>query len=214
VKTIRSTFALFLLLFNLSLMMSMDVYGSISPLYSPTVLTAGTFIFGGEVIYLQTRIQENVYRRSQDGEARYRQLLGLGYQCENRQQGFWSCMKFHQAGPQNENVEKTWAQNKSLVIRVGPLRGEPSLITEAESLTVWRVPQSITWGDFAFNDFEHARNRYGEAGWLARPPIHQSFSIHNSIKISLRLTPTTTKNNILITDYFDFIMALRDPPAN
>ena len=202
-KTIRSSLMGVFFVFNLNLFILKGAGAAVPP----TTLNPGTYTFGGEVIYLQTRIQENVYRRSPDGEARYQQLLGSGYQCENRQQGYWSCMRFHEAGPQKENLDKILIQNKSLVVQVGPPRGEPSLITEAEMLTVWRIPQRVTWGDLSFNDFEHARNRFGEAGWLSRAPIHQSFSIHNAKKISVRLTPTSTKNNILITDYFDFIMS-------
>lgn len=172
----------------------------------PTDILPGNYVFSGEVVYLQTRIQENVYRLSSQGEARFQQLMSLGYQCENRHQGHWACIRFHKKGPLKSNQQKMVAQNEDLIIRVEPRKGEPKLISEAEMLITWRIPQKVTWGDLVFNDFEQAQTRHGEAAWFERDPIHRSFNIQNSNTVSLRLTPTTTDRQVLTTDYFDLFM--------
>ncbi len=172
----------------------------------PPEISAGFFQFDSQVDYLLTRIQENVSRKTTEGEARFQELMRLGNQCESRLQGVWACIHFHKSGPTKTNLIKTVKKFENLRLKFESPRAIPHLISEAEALNTWMIQQRVWWGSTVFNSYEWVQTREGEAGWLRRDPLFEAFQYESPDSLKVRHSATTTQGNILTTDYLDVVL--------
>lgn len=144
------------------------VAGCAAPESEPEVSTAavttatapialdGTYAFKGEMRASARLTVDVVDTRMSDAAPRLAALRAEGASCPLVASQTYRCTKLRPAGEvAAASLEKLAAKNAGLAITFGRLEGSPHLITDAESLTEWEIPQSGTGPLGAFDTYTY-----------------------------------------------------------
>ena len=138
-------------LFCLMLILSLTGFAATPP----KPLTAGIYSFRNFQVVLKKRY-EAVYASSSSGRERMKLLLSQKYNCSNTGREIYLCSAFLPMNDAQSEVSVRVVNSLSpLKIKVQPAFGEASLISEAEALVEWSIPQEVSFHNKVYQSYRY-----------------------------------------------------------
>ena len=122
---------------------------------SPIAL-AGDFRFGGEVEAIGRLTVDVIDTRMSDSATRLEALRAQGATCRLAASNTYRCTKMNRApAVPASSLEAIATKNRELFASFGEVTSSPSLVTDAESLTEWKISQRGATPLGAFEDYRY-----------------------------------------------------------
>ncbi|MBX3229112.1 MAG: hypothetical protein KIT84_02140 [Labilithrix sp.] len=139
-----------------------DVAGDELAIGSAPIALDGTYYFEGEVKPLGRLTVDVVDMRMSDAADRLADLRSSGANCALVISQTYRCTKMHGASAvADASLEAIAARSAGLSVTFGARTGSPSLVTDADSLTEWQIPQNGTGLAGSFDRYTYRQLRNG-----------------------------------------------------
>ena len=126
---------------------------------------------------------------------KYHEFRKQGYACVHIQQNNFQCTKFLSTfNTEDEVREVVESEYLKKSLMVGELRGPIELLTDAEALAEWRVPQKVSFSSFEFEDYRLLETMSANKVYLGEP-AEFTFILNQDNKPSLSVVMNRIERN-------------------
>ncbi len=173
---------------------------------TPKPMAPGLYSFKNFQVAAKKRF-EIVYASNSAGSERVQQLRSKNYICTNQGREIYLCSAFLSVqDAQNEIAARVENYLSSLKLKIEPALGEATLISEAESLTEWSMPQEVSFHNQVYPGYRYLQTATNSKIFLGSP-AEETFltepngKIHYSYSLSVTESKTVYLKYLVLGEY-------------
>ncbi len=148
---------------------------------APVPLAPGIYRYEDFKVVLKKRF-ETVYAFNDQGRKRMQELFKQNYTCEHTGREIFLCSHFESTeNAKAEVFEKVRNELSPLKLEVEKAFGDPSLVSEGDTLQEWEVPQKITFNKKVYPNYRYLVTANMEKIFLGNPAVETFIFGENKI---------------------------------